>query len=57
MSEERQVKLTDQELARRQKMEALQTQGLDPFGHAFKRTHYSGQIREAYGEKKRHMQK
>ena len=51
MSEEKQVKLTDQELARRQKMEALQTQGIDPFGHAFKRTHFSGQIREAYGEK------
>ena len=44
-------KRSDQELARRQKMQGLIEQGIDPFGHAFKRTHFSGDIRKDYGEK------
>ncbi len=43
--------LNDQQIARRQKMEALRAQGIDPFGHAYKRTHRSGQIRSDYGGK------
>lgn len=45
------VKLNDQEVSRRQKMEALKAQGIDPFGQAYKRTHRSGEIRELYGDK------
>ena len=44
-------KLNDQELARRQKMTALQEKGIDPFGQAFTRTALSSDIRSAYGEK------
>ncbi|MCR5793917.1 MAG: lysine--tRNA ligase [Solobacterium sp.] len=44
-------KLNDQELARRQKMNALQEKGIDPFGHAFTRTALSSGIRRDYGEK------
>lgn len=43
-------KLTEQEIIRRQKMEELRAMGIEPFGHAYKRTHKSGQIREVYGE-------
>ena len=32
-------KLSEQELVRRQKMEDLRAKGIDPFGHAFARTH------------------
>ena len=39
-------KLTDQELARRQKVEKLQELGLDPFGQAYPRDAYSLDIRE-----------
>ena len=42
-------KLTDQEVIRRQKMEDLRAQGIDPFGHAYARTHRSGDIRREYG--------
>lgn len=45
------VRRSDQELARRQKMNALQEQGIDPFGHAFQRSHISNEIRELCGEK------
>ena len=42
-------KLTEQEVIRRQKMEDLRAQGIDPFGHAYARTHRSGDIRREYG--------
>lgn len=41
-------KLTEQEVIRRQKMEDLRSMGIDPFGHAYQRTHKSGEIRNAY---------
>lgn len=44
-------KLSEQELVRRQKMEDLKAMGIDPFGSAYKRTHKSGTLRSAYGEK------
>ena len=43
--------LSEQELVRRQKMQDLKDKGIDPFGHAFKRTHRSLQLRNAYGDK------
>lgn len=43
-------KLTEQEIIRRQKMEELKAMGIDPFGHAYERTHKSGQIRKEFGE-------
>ena len=43
-------KLTEQEKIRRQKMEELREKGIDPFGHAYARTHRSGEIRSEYGE-------
>jgi len=43
-------KLTEQEIIRRQKMEELKAMGIDPFGHAYERTHKSGQIREEFGK-------
>lgn len=42
-------KLSDQELSRRKKMEDLKARGIDPFGHAFKRTSNSKKINELYG--------
>ena len=39
-------KLTDQEIARRQKIEKLKELGLDPFGQAYDRTDWSKDIRE-----------
>lgn len=41
-------KLTEQEVIRRQKMEDLRAMGIDPFGHAYERTHKSGQIRAEF---------
>lgn len=41
-------KLTEQEVIRRQKMEDLRAMGVDPFGHAYQRTHKSGEIRAVY---------
>lgn len=43
-------KLTEQEKIRRQKMEELREKGIDPFGHAYARTHRSGDIKKEYGE-------
>jgi len=43
--------LNDQEESRRDKMNDLRSQGIDPFGHAFARTHNSAMIKKAYGEK------
>ena len=40
--------LSEQERVRRQKMEDLRDKGIDPFGHAYKRTHRSQQIREEF---------
>ena len=38
-------KLTEQEKIRRQKMEELREKGIDHFGHAYARTHRSGDIK------------
>ncbi|MBQ9328656.1 MAG: lysine--tRNA ligase [Solobacterium sp.] len=43
--------LNDQQIVRRQKMNALREQGIDPFGHSYKRTHRSGELRAMYGGK------
>lgn len=43
--------LNDQELIRRQKMEELRSNGIDPFGQAFKRTTNSQEILEKYKDK------
>ena len=48
MAEE--LKLTEQELVRRGKMEDLRAKGLDPFGHKFVRTSNSGKLKEQYLE-------
>ena len=39
---------TDQELARRAKLEKLMELGIDPFGQRFEKTHYSKEIKETY---------
>ncbi len=39
-------RLNDQELVRRQKVEKLKELGIDPFGQAYERTHYSSDIKE-----------
>lgn len=44
-------KLSDQEKVRRQKMEDFRVMGIDPFGHAFKRTHKTGDIVPVYMDK------
>lgn len=46
-----QIKLTDQELVRRQKMQELRDSGIDPFGQAYNRTTNSGELRERFSEK------
>ena len=43
--------LTEQEIVRREKMEALKAKGVDPFGDAFSLTHHSQQIVDLYGDK------
>ena len=42
-------KLTDQELARREKMNRIKDMNLDPFGNRFDRTNNSAEIKEKYG--------
>ena len=42
------MEYTDQELARRAKLEKLQELGLDPYGQAFERKNYSKEIKETY---------
>ncbi|WP_375792828.1 lysine--tRNA ligase [Pediococcus ethanolidurans] len=42
--------MNDQLRVRRQKMQDLRDQGIDPFGHAFKRTHLTNQLHEQFGE-------
>ena len=41
-------KLTEQELVRRQKAQNIRELGMDPFGHAFKRTSFNNEIKEKY---------
>ena len=43
--------LTDQEIVRREKVQKLRDQGIDPFGHRFERTHLSNEIKELYSGK------
>lgn len=52
MTEEQQTQqeLNDQMLVRRQKMEELQEQGIDPFGKRFERTHNSKELHDAYDQ-------
>ena len=40
--------LNDQMLVRREKMENLRDQGIDPFGHRFDRSHLSGELHSEY---------
>ena len=48
---ERQEELNDQMLVRREKMERLIEQGIDPFGKRFERTHNSKELHETYDDK------
>lgn len=45
------VKLSEQEVVRRGKMQDLIDKGIDPFGQAFERSHRSSDIRKEYQEK------
>ncbi len=45
------VKRSEQELVRIAKMNELKEKGIDPFGHAYERTHHSMQIRNEFEEK------
>lgn len=49
--EKKNVKLTEQERVRRQKMQDFIDMGIDPFGSAFHRTHKSGEIISQYADK------
>lgn len=49
--QQKEVKMNDQQEARIAKMNTLREQGIDPFGHAFQRTHRSGELRALYSEK------
>lgn len=40
--------LTDQELARREKVEKIRNLGIDPFGERFERTDYASDVKEKY---------
>ena len=42
--------LSDQEAARRQKMEQLRAQGIDPFGQAYDQTAHAADLRAKYGD-------
>ncbi len=42
--------LNDQLIVRRQKMEDLRAQGIDPFGKRFERTHLAKEVIEQYSE-------
>lgn len=42
--------LSEQEIVRRRKMQELKDKGIDPFGHAFSRTHRSADLKAAYGQ-------
>lgn len=51
MSNEHIEELNDQQIVRREKMTALQEQGIDPFGKRFERTATSGQLKAKYADK------
>ena len=36
------LNLTDQEIVRREKMENLRQNGIDPFGDSYEKTHFCG---------------
>lgn len=42
------LKLTEQEIVRREKAEELKSMGIDPFGHRFDRTHNTETFKEAF---------
>ncbi|MEG2638729.1 MAG: lysine--tRNA ligase, partial [Clostridiales bacterium] len=44
------VGMNDQMIIRREKMDALRQQGIDPFGHSFKRTNFSNEITDNFEE-------
>ena len=44
------VKLTEQEIIRREKLNTLREKGIDPFGHRFDRTSNSKKIKDAYDQ-------
>src|SRR5699024_8305727 len=46
-----QEELNDQMLVRRQKMEHLQQEGIDPFGQRFDRTHNSAELHELFNQR------
>ncbi|MET3559119.1 lysyl-tRNA synthetase class 2 [Streptococcus rupicaprae] len=51
MSSEHTQELNDQQLVRREKMNALREQGIDPFGKRFERTHNSKELKDLYADK------
>ena len=51
VSEKVKAKMNDQEVVRRQKMDALAEKGIDPFGQAFAVTAHAEDLRSAHGEK------
>lgn len=44
------TEMNDQMLARRQKMDALRENGIDPFGHRFDRSHLAKQLHDQYDD-------
>ena len=50
MGEKQQPSMNDQLRVRREKMQELRDQGIDPFGHRFERTHLAAQLHEKYGD-------
>ncbi|HPJ23912.1 MAG TPA: OB-fold nucleic acid binding domain-containing protein, partial [Bacillota bacterium] len=42
------LKLTEQEIVRREKAEELKSMGIDPYGHRFDRTHNTKTFKEAF---------
>lgn len=51
MSKEHIEELNDQEIVRREKMNALAEKGIDPFGKRFERTSDSGKLKAKYADK------
>jgi lysyl-tRNA synthetase class 2 len=53
VTEERQTQeeLNDQMLVRREKMEKLREEGIDPFGKRFERTHNSAELHELFDQR------
>ena len=44
------LNLTDQEIVRREKMENLRQNGIDPFGDSYEKTHFCSELKEKYNE-------